>query len=103
MTFDLVAYLKRQEVFSDKTFGPGELTDGILDHIREELKEIEEDPDDIYEWVDLLILAFDGARRRGFTAEQIAASINLKQNINERRDWPDWRTHPPDKAFHHIG
>lgn len=101
-TFDLVAHLRRQKAFSEATFGPGARTAGVLDHIRKELTEIEADPADIMEWVDVIILAFDGAWRAGWEAEAIVDAIVAKQTRNEGRQWPDWRTAAPDKAIEHV-
>lgn len=101
MGFDLVSHLERQREFSRKTFGPGARTQGVLDHIRKELTEIEANPSDIMEWVDVIILAFDGAWRAGWEPEAIVAAIVAKQAKNEMRTWPDWRTAPADKAIEH--
>ena len=73
--FDLVEHLRRQKDFSLRTFGPGARTKGVIDHIRKELAEIEAAPDDITEWVDVIILALDGAWRWGIDAETIASGI----------------------------
>lgn len=100
--FDLVAHLKRQRDFSLKTFGPGARTKGVVDHIRKELAEIEADPADIMEWVDVIILAFDGAWRAGWEPQAIVDAIVAKQTKNEARQWPDWRTADPDKAIEHV-
>lgn len=101
-TFDLIKHLKRQSSFSLKTFGPGSRTKGVLDHIRKELNEIEQQPNDLEEWVDVILLAFDGAWRSGATPEQIVEMLNAKQTKNEARDWPDWRNMPTDKAIEHV-
>jgi hypothetical protein len=58
-------------------------------------------PDDISEFIDVAILAFDGAWRAGATAEQIVAALEAKQAKNEKRTWPDWRTMPEDRAIEH--
>lgn len=100
--FDLIAHLYRQRAFSIKTFGPGRRTKGVIDHIRKELVEIEAKPDDLEEWIDLVILAFDGACRAGFLPGEIAAALVNKQTKNEHRDWPDWRTTDPNKAIEHV-
>ena len=100
--FDLVAHLHRQREFSESTFGPGMRTAGVLDHIRKELNEIAAKPDDVLEWVDVILLAFDGAWRAGFSPEQIAKAIADKQQRNESRTWPDWRTADPGKAIEHV-
>jgi hypothetical protein len=97
-----VKHLDRQWEWSQSTFGPGVNTEGVIDHIRLELKEIEADPYDLMEWVDVLILAFDGALRAGFEPQEIIDGIKEKQEINEQRRWPDWRTSEPGKAIEHV-
>lgn len=101
-TFDLVDHLKRQIAWSRKTFGPGSRVDGVLDHIRKELIEIEDEPHVLDEWIDVVILGLDGAWRSGHTAEQIAQALHDKQVVNEKRQWPDWRTAEHGKAIEHI-
>ncbi|MBB3752499.1 hypothetical protein FHT44_005011 [Mycolicibacterium sp. BK634] len=96
------AHLQRQRDFSLKTFGPGQRTDGVLDHIAKELEEIRQDPTDVSEWVDVIILAFDGAWRAGWDNQQIIDAIHAKQLKNEAREWPDWRTQDPNKAIEHV-
>ncbi len=99
--FNLIAHLKRQREFSLRTFGPGPRTAGICDHIRKELAEIEAAPNDVEEWIDVVLLALDGAWRAGFSPVAIAAALNHKQGKNETRDWPDWRTADADRAIEH--
>ena len=99
---DLVRHLRRQRDWSRETFGPGDRTQGVLDHIRRELIEIESAPYDLTEWIDVVILALDGAWRHGFEPEDIAAALAAKQAKNEARAWPDWRTADPEKAIEHI-
>lgn len=100
--FDFAAHLARQRAWSEETFGPGARTKGVIDHIRKELKEIEADPSDVEEWIDVVILALDGAWRAGFTPLQIIAALETKQSRNESRNWPDWRTASPDQAIEHV-
>lgn len=100
-SFDLVAHLHRQRAFSERAFGPGARTAGVLDHIRKELTEVEADPGDVYEWVDLVILALDGAWRAGHQPQAIVDALVAKQTKNEGRTWPDWRTADPTKAIEH--
>ena len=99
--FDLAAHLIRQRSFSKKIFGPGRRTKGVCDHIRKELAEIEGPPVDNSEWIDVIILAFDGALRAGWEPEPLIDAIVAKQAKNEARRWPDWRTAAPDKAIEH--
>ena len=100
--FDFVAHLRNQADWSAHTFGPSARTAGVLDHIRKELEEVEKHPDDLSEWIDLIILSCDGALRRGFSPEQIAQALVAKQSKNEKRQWPDWRTADPNKAIEHV-
>lgn len=101
-SFDLLAHLRRQCAFSLRTFGPGERTRGLIDHIIKKLDEIESDPTDLSEWIDVVILALDGAWRIGATPEEIVAALVAKQTKNESRSWPDWRNAEPGKAIEHI-
>ncbi|ONE22474.1 hypothetical protein AQ946_23595 [Burkholderia pseudomallei] len=98
----MLAHLQRQREFSERTFGPGARAAGICDHIRKELKEIEANPSDLTEWIDVVILALDGAWRAGGSPQQIIDALVAKQAKNESRIWPDWRTVPSDKAIEHV-
>jgi len=100
---DLIDYLKRQIAFSEQAFGPGSSrVDGVIDHIRKELIEIEEAPEDLEEWIDVIILALDGAWRVGYTPEEIGRVLEYKLAKNKSRKWPDWRKAPAGKAIEHI-
>lgn len=99
--FDFEAHLARQHEWSERTFGPGMRTLGIIDHIQRELVEIQDDPSDLNEWIDVVILALDGAWRCGASPSEIIAGIVAKQAKNEARSWPDWRTSDPNKAIEH--
>lgn len=99
---DLIKHLERQRNFSLKTFGPGRRTEGVIDHISKELGEIRKDPTDLMEWIDVILLACDGAWRAGHSPEDIAAALDAKLTKNENRDWPDWRTADPNKAIEHV-
>lgn len=106
-SFNLVAHLRRARDFSFATFGPprsppeGSPSSGVRDHLAKELKEVNETPNDVEEWADIAILAFDGALREGYTPEQIVEALVFKQTKNEHRTWPDWRTAEPGKAIEH--
>lgn len=104
MRLDLRAHLFRQMEASKKNFGPStsdEKLAAIVEHIRKETVEIEQDPRDLLEWIDVVILAFDGAWRAGYTPDEIVGALVFKQNKNESRKWPDWRDHPDDKPIEH--
>lgn len=109
---NLEQHLIRQMAFSHATFGPGERTKGVVDHIRKELAEVEGANGEAAEWVDVVILALDGLTRRlsfcngkrrdpAEVAEIACNMIVGKQTRNEARIWPDWRTQSADRAIEH--
>lgn len=112
---DLQQHLIRQMVFSKATYGPGTRTNGVLDHIKKEVEEVRESGGSADEWVDLVILALDGLTRqlsfcnggdhrtaRSSEIAQTACNMIVgKQDRNENRTWPDWRTMSADKAIEH--
>lgn len=98
---NIIRHITRQRRWSEKTFGPGPRTKGVIEHIRKELIEIEAAPADLTEWIDVVILAFDGAWRAGYSPEQIVEALVAKQTKNENRNWPDWRTMSSDVAIEH--
>lgn len=100
--FDFRAHLVRQRQWSEATFGPARRTEGLLNHIRKELDEIAREPLDIEEWIDLVILALDGAWRHGASPDQIIATLAGKQAKNEQRTWPDWRGVSEDQPIEHV-
>lgn len=99
---NLIDHLKRQIAFSERTFGPGPRTKMVLDHLRKELVEIENNPTDLEEWIDVVLLALDGAWRAGYKPQEIADQLSAKLYKNEVRTWPDWRLSNPNQAIEHI-
>lgn len=98
------AHIEHQRAWSSATFGPrahrGPV--GPLDHVRKEVEEVAADPYDLGEWVDLIILALDGAWRAGHEPQAIIDAVKAKQAENEARTWPDWRGLPADEAIEHV-
>ncbi len=102
LDFNFIHHLWDQRNWSNKTFGPGMRTQGVVDHIRKELIEIEAKPSDLEEWIDVVMLGLDGAWRSGATPDQIAEALAAKLAKNKAREWPNWRTADPDKAIEHV-
>lgn len=101
-SFLLVDFIAAQRAWSEEVFGPGERREGIVDHITKELGEVlDADPDDVSEWVDIVILALDGAWRDGHEPEAIVSALAAKAEKNRKRTWPDWRIAEPGKAIEH--
>lgn len=117
---DLKSHLTRQIAWSRATFGPAERREGVIEHIQQELQEIKDGDGDPAEWVDVVILAFDGLWRainarhlkdapiidpKPLPSPDLAGAIcrmlKSKQSKNETRVWPDWRGQPEDRAINH--
>lgn len=106
--------LLAQMFFSSEIFGPmGERgVQGNIDHIRKELAEIEAKPGDLSEWIDVVLLALDGAMRAHvcfnqdatIDAAHTAVEKELRRKLaeNMQRDWPDWREVPVGTAVEHV-
>lgn len=97
-------FIRRQAEWSLKTFGHGSRRLGIVEHVRKELAEVvnaKTEKDELGEWIDVMILALDGAWRTGATPAQIVEALRAKQAKNEARKWPDWRTKSQDEPIEH--
>jgi hypothetical protein len=96
---ELIEWLTKKMEWSYKTFGSAERHLGVLKHIEKEIDEVRQNPQDVSEWIDIILLAFDGACRMGFTPEQVVKALISKQEQNTQRHWP-----PPGKddepSFH---
>jgi hypothetical protein len=84
---DLQEYLWKQRLWSTETFGEGKRTQGLTKHISSELNEILESPDDLMEWIDVMILALDGYWRAGGDPDNVLNMLIEKQDKNIRRTW----------------
>lgn len=108
---DLAQHLRRQRAFSFRTFGPpnknGAINPaaGVIDHIEKEVVEVKTAAtrdEAAKEFIDIAILACDGLIRLGYEPWQIEIMWEAKQEKNEARKWPDWRTATPGKAIEHV-
>ena len=92
----LLDILKEQKEWSQKTFGEGKQTEKICKHIIKELDEVRENPDDLMEWVDVILLSLDGAWRAGYSPIEITQAILEKQHINRDREWVHKENEPSE-------
>lgn len=91
---DAADILARFERMARRVAGPGLRTKGVLAHIRKELLEVEGSPQDLTEWVDVAVLALDGAWRSGHEPQAI-----IDATLTRLR--PDWRTSDPEGPIEH--
>lgn len=82
-------YIASHKAWSFRTFGPPKETDAVklCTHIAKEISEVLAKPNDVMEWVDIIILAIDGALRTGHSPREIAEALVKKLNINISRQW----------------
>lgn len=96
---DLVHLLREMLVWSKETFGCGIRTEPILKHIEMEVKEVRDSKgEDPYEWIDIIILAMDGALNAGYTPEEIAFFLRNKFEKNKKRTYEKNK----DGVFLHV-
>lgn len=93
-------WIESKRAWSMETFGNAQRSEGIVKHIQNELIEVLDNPKDVSEWIDVILLALDGARRAGFVGEDIAYALFEKQHKNEKRKWGDHLA--PNEAGHHV-
>lgn len=106
--YALPAIFARQFAWSDRTFGSGYRMTALLKHIRKELQEIERSPNDPVEWIDVALLALDGAWRcvslSGASVEVCAATVAEalidKMAKNRERQWKV--SSNPDEPIEHV-
>lgn len=82
-------YCEGHENWSRAVFGAPMEHDAekLLKHIGLELDEVRKAPHDLEEWVDIIILAIDGAWRSGHSAGEIERTLIRKQEKNKERVW----------------
>ena len=85
-SFDLISFLNDKKAHSDEVFS-NQTVEGVIDHIKEEIQEVENNTYDPEEWIDLLLLSFDGALKAGFTPMQITDTLDKKFFKNKQRKW----------------
>lgn len=86
--FSFLNFVERKMEHSTKTW-PNQSLLGVLAHVRKECDEIECEPLDSEEWVDLILLGIDGACRSGLTPEGLIWTLQHKLDINLSREWPE--------------
>ena len=83
------AFLKDRIEFSNMTFGsPAERDCSYpLIHLKDEIQELLDAPDDTMEWADCTLLLLDAAWRKGYSLEDLIDFSIKKLEINKKRKW----------------
>lgn len=56
-------------------------------HLRSELDELEQNPSDLMEWADVLLLLMQSASDQGYSMCQLLDASKVKLLINQNRTW----------------
>ena len=84
----LERYLEEQMRWSSTMFGRSARTKGTIEHIKKELCEVEREPHDLEEWIDIVMLALDGYWRHGGRPVDVADDLFAKAAIVRERKFP---------------
>lgn len=84
---DLAGFFEDKAKWSRDTFGEELTVAGLIHHLKKELKEVEADPTDIEEWVDVIFLALDGIARSGHSGKALILAMVAKHQKNRKRTW----------------
>ena len=82
-------FCKERNAFSFKTFGSPEVRSCVepLIHLKEEVNELIENPNDEMEWADCFLLLLDAAWRKGYSVDNLVEFASKKLEINKKRTW----------------
>lgn len=94
------AFLQERDEFSFNTFGSVEVRTCIypLRHLKKEVQELLDNPDDKMEWADCMLLLLDAARRKGYSIDDLLSFCKEKLAINRKRTWEKQE----DGVFQHV-
>lgn len=67
----ILKYIADHISWSEATFGDRGNMEYLLRHIEKEIAEVKVHPDNLEEWIDIMILAIEGLWKTGLTAEEI--------------------------------
>ena len=82
-------FIRDRNEFSNKTFGSPLVRDCSypLVHLKDEIQELLDAPDDKMEWADCTLLLLDAAWRKGYSLEDLIEFSIKKLEINKKRKW----------------
>jgi hypothetical protein len=93
-------FCEDRKQFSHSTFGTPESRGcaAPLLHLKEEVQELIDNPDDEMEWADCWLLFLDAASRKGYSVDDLVDFGNKKLEINKLRSWKKRE----DGVFKHV-
>ena len=85
--WDFFKVMENWAKWSDSVWGENRPPNGTVNHLVEEAAELAENPTDIMEYVDVIMLAVDGLRQAGFDFAEFTDAAIKKLAINKAREW----------------
>lgn len=85
--------------WSDQTFGSHCRLQGMLAHLRKEVQELSDHPDDTAELADCFMLLLDISRSMNVDTHQLIQETRNKLEINKQRRWGE---PGPDGEVEHL-
>ena len=86
MKDDWDTFQKETAVWQDETF-PHATLHSKLEHVRKETKEIEDNPSDLYEWADVMLIFLHALSGQGIKVSELLCACREKQEICRNREW----------------
>lgn len=86
MRFDFQRLQDRVAAFQQDRF-PAQPLEGKLAHLVREAKELHDNPSDLSEWADVVILIFGAAAQAGLDTVELGNAALAKLTICESRQW----------------
>jgi len=94
--------VNRQRTWSTTQFGESVDLPRILNHITEATGDVEKEPARLHNWIDIVLLAMDGAWRAGHSPKEVVQAIQDVQVRNIMRDWQNPGDLPIGEPIKHI-
>ena len=82
----IAEYIVDQRNFSKRTFKNSNCN-SVVAHIKKEIEEVQANPYDLMEWIDIIILSLDGYWRAGGDPFSFMDLMERKLEINKNRKW----------------
>jgi hypothetical protein len=73
--------------WADSTFGGNRKPKSVIAHLAKEVMELYDDPTDLSEYADVLILTLNAAKLAGYDVNLLVLGIEAKMIINKQRKW----------------
>lgn len=85
--------------WADAQFGLGREPSAVIAHLKKEVIELDETPNDLMEYADCFILLLQAAKLAGYDTYKLMDAAFTKHEINKNRKWGALN---PDGSVEHV-